>query len=131
MKSLPVRYALIALTLAASALPQTGDVTPRPMGVDLNMAPQPAVGDPVRSGFFISGRVVLEDGAPGPQPVAIQSICAGQRRTETYTDRSGNFNFRFATVRSATSGAGGVSDAELAFGDPERGTNQIDRRIAS
>lgn len=127
MKCLPVRYVLIALTLTAPALPQTGDVMPRPMGIDIPV-PQPSVPDPPRSGFFISGRVVLEDGAPVPQPAAIQSICAGQRRTEAYTDKSGNFDFRFATVRSANSGAGGVSDAEVAFGDPERGTNQIDWR---
>ncbi len=45
--------------------------------------------------FFLSGKVVLNDGSVPGQRVRIQSICAGQTRTEAHTDANGNFSFQF------------------------------------
>ncbi|HEV3329338.1 MAG TPA: tetratricopeptide repeat protein [Bryobacteraceae bacterium] len=41
---------------------------------------------------FLSGRVMLEDGAPPPEPIAIQLVCGGSPYTEGYTNRQGDFS---------------------------------------
>lgn len=42
---------------------------------------------------FVSGKVVLADGSELTEPAAIQTVCDGRRRTETYTDSRGGFSF--------------------------------------
>src|SRR5512140_1209422 len=42
----------------------------------------------------LSGRVVLEDGTPPPEPAMIEMRCEGQRQPQYYTNKKGNFNFR-------------------------------------
>jgi len=42
--------------------------------------------------LFLTGKVVLEDGTPPPDPVAIQVICRMTPKTVAYTDRKGNFS---------------------------------------
>jgi tetratricopeptide (TPR) repeat protein len=44
---------------------------------------------------FISGKVTLDDGTELSEPVAIQTICRGQRHTVAYSDRGGGFSFQF------------------------------------
>ena len=43
---------------------------------------------------FISGKVVSEDGLELTEAASIQSICHGQKRTETHTDARGYFSFQ-------------------------------------
>jgi len=43
--------------------------------------------------FFISGKVVIEDGSALTDRAAIQTICHDQRHTEAYTDQTGFFSF--------------------------------------
>jgi tetratricopeptide (TPR) repeat protein len=40
---------------------------------------------------FISGRVLMEDGTPPPEPAAIERVCTSITRTEGYTDSGGYF----------------------------------------
>jgi tetratricopeptide (TPR) repeat protein len=42
--------------------------------------------------YFLTGKVVLQDGTPPPDPVAIQLLCRVTPRTVAYTDRKGNFS---------------------------------------
>lgn len=42
--------------------------------------------------IFLSGKVVMEDGTPPPDSVAIQIVCRATPRTVAYTDRKGNFS---------------------------------------
>lgn len=44
---------------------------------------------------FLSGRVMMEDGTPPPEPVTIERVCnGGQPRPEGYTDSKGRFSFQ-------------------------------------
>ncbi len=43
---------------------------------------------------FISGRIMVDDGSPAPQNIAIQQICANSPRTVAWTDGKGRFNFQ-------------------------------------
>jgi lipopolysaccharide biosynthesis regulator YciM len=43
--------------------------------------------------LLITGKVVLEDGTPPAERVAIQRVCNGSNRREGYTDSRGNFQF--------------------------------------
>jgi tetratricopeptide (TPR) repeat protein len=84
-----------------------GNKTPTPSisvptpGATLNTTPD----------IFLSGKVVLDEGVPITEPVAIQTMCNGQKHTETYTDTKGNFNFQFSS-RTSTVMQGGFADGE-------------------
>jgi hypothetical protein len=60
---------------------------------------------------FLSGKVVLEDGSEPVEGAAIQTICGGQKHTETVADAHGNFSFQFANRLTANTGAG-LGDAD-------------------
>jgi hypothetical protein len=64
-----------------------------------------------RDTIFLSGKVIVDDGTPLSGPAAIQTICDGKRRTETYTDRHGSFSFRFGDQRSSS--GTGLGDASI------------------
>ena len=42
--------------------------------------------------IFISGRVMMEDGTPPPDPVVIETVCNGSPHGEGYTDTKGYFS---------------------------------------
>jgi tetratricopeptide (TPR) repeat protein len=44
--------------------------------------------------YFLSGKVMMDDGAPPPEPVVIERVCGGTRRPEAYTDSKGRFSFQ-------------------------------------
>ena len=68
---------------------------------------------------FFSGKVVLDDGTALTEPVAIQTVCNGQKHTETYTDSHGGFSFQFSNRSTANSSSGaGIGDAETALANP-------------
>ncbi|MFN7921759.1 MAG: tetratricopeptide repeat protein [Bryobacteraceae bacterium] len=46
-----------------------------------------------RPPIFLSGKVMMEDGTPPPEPVVIERICNGNPRPEGYTDSKGRFSF--------------------------------------
>jgi len=60
---------------------------------------------------FLSGKVVLDDGSVLTEGAAIQTMCKGQKRTETYSDSSGNFSFEFASKPSINNSMG-AGDAD-------------------
>jgi tetratricopeptide (TPR) repeat protein len=61
------------------------------------------------SAIFVSGKVVLDDGAELTEPATIQTICKGQRHTETYSDAHGGFSFSFGDLNEGEAAA--ISDA--------------------
>ncbi len=68
--------------------PSTGNTTPFPGNRPSTFPGEPFPTRPM----FLTGKVVLEDGTPPPDPVAIQIICRMTPRTVAYTDRKGNFS---------------------------------------
>ena len=74
--------------------------------------------------IFLAGKVVIDDGSLLTESADIQTICKGQKRTETHTDSHGSFSFQFGSL-SATS-SGGEFDADTpsrnapAAGRPDR-----------
>src|SRR6476469_6914727 len=95
----------------------------------ITKTPPPPSSIPGRGSIFLSGRVVLQDGSKLTEPVAIQTICRGQKRTETYSDSHGNFSFELGN-RNALSGAAGLMDAETSSSDvmSSKSINQRDFR---
>jgi tetratricopeptide (TPR) repeat protein len=73
-------------------------------GLPANMAAQKGKGPPVPTPsptqpnitqpLFISGRVLQEGGAAPPEPVAIERVCNGSARKQSYTDSDGSFQFQ-------------------------------------
>ena len=79
------------------------------------VASRPRINQPDSSmnqgSVFITGKVVLDDGTSLSSGAAVQTVCRGQKRTETYTDSAGNFSFQFASKPSITT-VGGIGDAD-------------------
>jgi tetratricopeptide (TPR) repeat protein len=49
--------------------------------------------------IFISGRVMLEDGTPPPEPATIETVCNGNPHGEGYTDSKGYFSVELGARR--------------------------------
>ena len=71
---------------------------------------------------FLSGKVILEDGTPPPEPATIEMVCNGQVRPQAYTDSKGRFSFQLgqqgnvmmdASVSSSVSGSMGGRDSGM------------------
>lgn len=68
--------------------------------------------------LYISGAVVMQDGTPPPEPVAIERVCGGAAHKEGYTDSKGRYqiqlgqNFELQDVSESSnvsSGLGGIN----------------------
>jgi len=61
--------------------------------------------------IFLSGRVMLDDGTPPPEPVTILKVCNGNGRAQGYTDSKGRFSFQLnqtqGIMQEADVGGGG------------------------
>ena len=57
--------------------------------------------DTPANSMILSGKVVLSDGSAITGSAAIQSVCKGQKRTETHTDARGSFSFQFGGVSNS------------------------------
>lgn len=82
-----------------------GTALPRPRVMNM---PDPTTSAP---SVFLSGKVAIDDGTPLTEGAAVQTICKGQKRTEAYTDRNGNFSFQFQSKPSINSNVS-VDDAD-------------------
>jgi tetratricopeptide (TPR) repeat protein len=135
MRTLLLRGFFLIFTLTAVAFAQgrPGGGRPSLGGLGSNLPGSlPGAGTnnpaPMPSGIFISGQVVLDDGTELTEPAMIQTICRGQRRSQTYTNSRGYFSFQFGDSRSAESAA--ISDASSS-GAPTRSGSQSSSDITS
>ncbi|HXX28513.1 MAG TPA: tetratricopeptide repeat protein [Terriglobales bacterium] len=78
-------------------------------GTSTPTAPSPSAASPTSTAAFLSGKVALDDGSELSDSAAIQVTCRGQRHTEAYTDRRGNFSFQFASISNEASDVGDAS----------------------
>ena len=70
------------------------------------------------SAVFLTGKVVVAEGMPLPQPASIQLNCEGHVRTEAYTDAKGYFTFQLNSERKTYTtdfNQTGTSSASLPF----------------
>ena len=78
---------------------------------------------PASGATVLSGKVVVGDGTMLTESATIETVCKGQRRTETHTDSHGNFSFQIG---------GSLSSAEYTFdadsADLRATTGQFERR---
>src|SRR6266852_3505572 len=112
MKILPALVALLVFTLPTCASAQTRPGTGPSKTPTPSRPPQPPqLGTPVRGTIFLSGRVVLDDGSELTEPVALQTICRGQKRTVTRSDFHGGFSFELGS-QNPMANVAGISDAE-------------------
>ncbi|MFN7934620.1 MAG: tetratricopeptide repeat protein [Bryobacteraceae bacterium] len=77
--------------------------------------------DQMQRPLFLSGKVVLDDGTPPPEPVVIERICNGNPRPEGYTDSKGRFSFQLGQNNQV------MADASVGNNDGFGGTNQSNR----
>jgi tetratricopeptide (TPR) repeat protein len=71
---------------------------------------------------FLSGKVVMDDGTPPPDPVVIERVCGAVVRPEGYTDTKGRFSFQLGQNQGMMADASMSSASELGGpGMPSRG----------
>ena len=75
--------------------------------------------------LYITGSVVLQDGTPPPEPVAIERVCGGSAHKEGYTDSKGHYqiqlgqNFELQDVSESSNSMGGFgSGSRPGIGTP-------------
>lgn len=120
MKSQVVPCILFSLTLTFSASAQRGSGGRPGIGsAGIPSRSRPSVPDLGNTpSIFLSGKVVLDDGSELTQAAAVQTICKGQKHTETYTDSRGNFSFEFVSKASSSTSSGfGEADTPM-WSDP-------------
>lgn len=75
--------------------------------------------------IFLSGKVMLDDGTPPPEPVTIERVCNGNPRPEGYTDSKGRFSFELgrntAMMADASTNMGNDGFGGGMPGQPQRG----------
>jgi tetratricopeptide (TPR) repeat protein len=85
----------------SSPSPGTGAPTRTPnTGQNPNTTSPEATGPAIP--IYLSGRVMLDDGGPPPNHVAIQRVCGATVRTEGHTDSQGYFNVQLGSTFSDT-----------------------------
>ena len=78
------------VTPPAGGNPSAGNPSRTVPGVN-STSPMPEL---MNRGLFLTGKVMLEDGTPPPDPVTIERVCGTAPRAEAYTDSKGRFNFQ-------------------------------------
>lgn len=81
----------------------------------------------IQRNIFLSGKVVMDDGTPPPEPVVVERVCNGMPRPEGYTDSKGRFSIQLGQNRgmiadASVSGMGGFGDT------PRTGGGNVDMR---
>jgi tetratricopeptide (TPR) repeat protein len=103
----------LALGLSAQSSGGGGKKTSTPASIPSNPRNVPSLprSDTTPRSFFLSGKVMVDDGTLLTDSVIIQSICEGRTRTEGYTDSKGRFSFEINSLKE--SGAlGGNAQAQ-------------------
>jgi tetratricopeptide (TPR) repeat protein len=62
--------------------------------------------------IYVSGKVMLDDGTPPPEPVVIERVCMGVTRPEGYSDLKGRFHFQLGQNNNQM-----VADASVGTAD--------------
>jgi tetratricopeptide (TPR) repeat protein len=71
--------------------------------------------------IYLSGKVVLAEGTPPPEPVVVERVCNGRPRPEGYTDSKGRFSFQLGQNQGMFADASVGSAGEMSSIDPSRG----------
>lgn len=101
--------------------PATGTSTSIPGNAPGNSQPNTPGTSPLEQPqpLYITGKVVMDDGTPPPDPVAIQLVCGVVPHTVTFTDAKGHFSVDL-NDRMARSEFADATDGD-AFGRPQPG----------
>jgi len=109
MLILPAAFALLAIAVQA----QQGGIT---------------TGGSSQRPIYVSGKVLLSDGQPPPQPIDIELVCQTQVQPQGKTDSKGGFNLQLGANRFEGFGDAAVTSSAMdtGFGGALRGQNQVD-----
>jgi tetratricopeptide (TPR) repeat protein len=96
---------------------------------------QPGVGDrqqqqqqfpEMQRPLFLSGKVIVDEGAPPPEPAVIELVCTGNTpRPQGYTDSKGRFSFQVGQNQAM------FADASVANNDPFGGFGRTNRGVGT
>lgn len=127
-----MRVRIPVLLILAVALPfslnaqRGGGGKPGPSGTTLGTGTSPNMPNPDYNSrpFFISGKVVVDDGTQLTDPATIQSLCKGRTHTEGYTDSKGHFSFEINALKNKNNAAGNDQAMDSSEGGMARDPSQ-------
>jgi tetratricopeptide (TPR) repeat protein len=110
-----------AATTTPGRTPMPAPSTQTPT-TDPNASPFP---DQQQRPIFLSGRVMLDAGAPPAEPVVIERVCNGNPRAEGYTDSKGRFSFQLGQNNGMMQDASMSSNNDMGFGTSRNNNNSM------
>lgn len=116
---------VFALTVEISAQTRGGTNPRSPSNVPSTPSGPPSAPTRTPGPFFISGKVIIDDGTLLTDHPAIKSLCNGRTRIETYTDSKGHFSFEIKGPNQANIVTEDASDSSQA--DFGRASSQLGR----
>lgn len=99
---LPFFFAAVTIPASPQARGGTGGGS-RPPSVPTRSTSIPSDPTSMTGAFFISGKVMVDDGTLLTDHPAIKSLCNGRTRVETYADSKGHFSFEVKTTNQHAS----------------------------
>jgi len=97
----------------------TGTGTPGLGRTPSTTTPTPTQQSPtqtIQQPIFLSGRVMVDDGAPPSESAVIQTVCNGVPRSEGYTDSKGYFSVELGSNRGVIQDASEYSNSNTTMG---------------
>jgi hypothetical protein len=112
-----IMFFALALGLSAQS-PGGGGKPPTTGSIPTNpgMAPSLPRPDTTPRAFFLSGKVMVDDGTLLTDSVIIQSMCKGRTRTEGYTDSKGHFSFEINSLKESRAAENAQASDSPQFG---------------
>lgn len=116
----------LALGLSAQSSRGGGKKTSPPASIPPNPSNVPSLprSDTTPRSFFLSGKVMVDDGTLLTDSAIIQSNCEGRTRTEGYTDSKGRFNFEINSVKESGALGGNAQAQAMDSSQPGLGRDQ-------
>jgi Flp pilus assembly protein TadD len=112
-----------------TSVPSPGTVGKQPYPGSIPRQPDYTTVPPVQRGWFLSGKVMMDDGTAPPDTVQVEQVCSGNRKPVAYTDSKGRFSYEVgqqhgiipdASIGSADVGLGPGTGMDTS-GDPRFG----------
>jgi Tfp pilus assembly protein PilF len=121
---LAVCMPVFAQRAGGSGTPSTGSRPAAPTNTPTTSRPPTTFPNtqPERQVMYISGTVVLPEGNPPPEPVAIERVCGGSAHKEGYTDSKGHYqiqlgqNFEIQDVSESSGNISGMGGSRSGMG---------------
>jgi tetratricopeptide (TPR) repeat protein len=95
----------------------------------VNLVQPGRTGESVERGWYLSGKVLMDDGSAPPANITIQRVCGGAGKPMAYTDSKGRFTFQLGQRSEVLPDASVGSGEEGRLGTSPIGGSSLEARV--